>query len=646
MSRDQLTKSDLASGALRLFPPILRSAALDNHGFRQQVGLATDAVIRLDKFDADFQRSSLFSTIRQLYKGAEQTLEVRDKNGAPWWITLDETGETVLIRQDGTRSGLPNFVCMSHNDGDRIEWFNREAARFELNDEHSNRWREILGSRPVEDEEVDELFSEIRLTPRFVADSIAEHLRGEELSLLTLVPSEIRYYDRLVGNPSPSADLRSYVEDCAEPRFKAWTSAKLEGLKRALLFSSHSLFSSAIPLDEYPKKDVTALFAQLEKRGDRISQVGAVEAGLLHLHDLPELEPYIVRLAEVVVADDPQDPEGRMTLLSSLIVLVDGEMARTGVGRDRPVFWRRLAAIAHAAVIERAMVAAGVRASFIQEWAFPARGALYYMRGFTDLRREPRWLPDFVVQKQLRSELVGRVYAAGINNIDKLQSAEAKALFASDDDAPIKTQVVFPFAFLPGPLEGGVQSTLEMPSDIEGNLRQALESEEPNSDDFISLVNSPLIFKVGPQLAQLAAQALRRAKYQLRNMKGQDEAFSLLIGLATVAAVTRSAELADEVRILVRVFRRKPGVDIAPDNAMRIALISAASHADKPQWCTFLGDWLTELSFEEMSREIATNLREYIWLLCKLEPDLWETCGRAEAALTAYIESSMGERTA
>jgi hypothetical protein len=98
------------------------------------------------------------------------------------------------------------------------------------------------------------------------------------------------------------------------------------------------------------------------------------------LDKFPELEPHIVKIAELVAADDPEDPEGRMTLLSSLIVLVEGEMARTGVGRDRPVFWRRLAAIAQASIIERAMIAAGVPPSFIQKWAFPARGALYYLR--------------------------------------------------------------------------------------------------------------------------------------------------------------------------------------------------------------------------------------------------------------------------
>jgi hypothetical protein len=313
-------------------------------------------------------------------------------------------------------------------------------------------------------------------------------------------------------------------------------------------------------------------------------------------------------------------------------------MARTGVGRDRPVFWRRLAAIAQASLIERAVIAAGVSASFIQKWAFPARGALYYLRTFIDLRREPRWLPDFVLQGQLKAELIGRVFSAGFSNAAKLRSDTARALFAPDDEAPIKSQLSFPFAYLPGPLEGGVESIMDMPSDIETNLKQALESEEPTSDDFISLINSPLIFKVGPQLAQLAAQALRRAKYQLRNMRNQRDAFSLLSGLAMVAAVTRSAELADEVRILVRVFRRKPGIDIAPEDAMRIALICSASNAEKIQWCKFVGDWLTEISFEDMSHEEAVNLHEHIQLLCKLEPDLWETCGRAEASLSAYVE--------
>jgi hypothetical protein len=123
-------------------------------------------------------------------------------------------------------------------------------------------------------------------------------------------------------------------------------------------------------------------------------------------------------------------------------------------------------------------------------------------------------------------------------------------------------------------------------------------------------------------------------------MKAENDAFSLLSGLATVAAVTRSTELADEVRILARVLRRRPGVDIAPEDALRIAMIAAASHRDKASWCKFVGEWLTELAYEDMSREKAANLYQLVGVLCLLEPNLLETCARAEAALSAYVQSS------
>jgi hypothetical protein len=170
-------------------------------------------------------------------------------------------------------------------------------------------------------------------------------------------------------------------------------------------------------------------------------------------------------------------------------------------------------------------------------------------------------------------------------------------------------------------------------------LQQHLTTARAVGQAFISLVNSPLIFKLGPQLAQLAAQALR-PKYQLRKMKAENDAFPLLSGLATVAAVTRSTELADEVRILTRVLRRRPGVDIAPGDAMRIAMIAAASHIDKANWCKFVGEWLTELAYEDMSHDKAVNLYQHVRVLCQLEPNLWETCGRAEAALSACVQSS------
>lgn len=79
-----------------------------------------------------------------------------------------------------------------------------------------------------------------------------------------------------------------------------------------------------------------------------------------------------------------------------------------------------------------------------------------------------------------------------------------------------------------------------MPPGFEAEIRKGLEVEELTPKSFAKLVNSALIFCLDQQLARLTADALRRVEYQLIRLESQDQAFSLLSGLATVAAVTRT----------------------------------------------------------------------------------------------------------
>jgi hypothetical protein len=188
--------------------------------------------------------------------------------------------------------------------------------------------------------------------------------------------------------------------------------------------------------------------------------------------------------------------------------------------------------------------------------------------------------------------------------------------------------MVFPAPYLPGPLEGGVEAVNPMPSESERKVYKDLKAEVVTPQSFTGLVNTALIFKLGPQMADLAAEALRRAKYQLRDTGANAPAFSVLYGLAIVAAVTRSEGLAAEVRVLVRGVRRRPGAAIDLSDTLRIALVAAAAYSDIDKWCTFLGEWLTELSYEDhgsFGREGA--LEPYQRSL----PDRAETLGNLRA---------------
>ena len=64
-------------------------------------------------------------------------------------------------------------------------------------------------------------------------------------------------------------------------------------------------------------------------------------------------------------------------------------------------------------------------------------------------------------------------------------------------------------------------------------------------------------------------------------------------------------------------------------------LSAAASRSDLTEWTEFVGEWLTELAFEDLNEEEGRFLHEALKLLCQIVPQLWVTCGRADAALEA-----------
>src|SRR6202012_2226373 len=104
-----------------------------------------------------------------------------------------------------------------------------------------------------------------------------------------------------------------------------------EGMKSALLMSSHPVVPRLIDPTNVGLDDLIKLFSWLAISGDRFSQLGAVEWALSHLDTHPQLEPSLLELVMRLFNDDPTDRAGRLRLLCGLIVLVDGELARIGL---------------------------------------------------------------------------------------------------------------------------------------------------------------------------------------------------------------------------------------------------------------------------------------------------------------------------
>ena len=107
-------------------------------------------------------------------------------------------------------------------------------------------------------------------------------------------------------------------------------------------------------------------------------------------------------------------------------------------------------------------------------------------------------------------------------------------------------------------------------------------------------------------------------------------------GLAILVAVTRSGHLADALRVLTRVMRRRKRLNGDLDEELKIALITAASFEDPEEWARFAGEWLTEIAFETGDKNAARAFLPRLRRLVKLEPMLARHCATADAALDAF----------
>jgi hypothetical protein len=630
---------DRAIAGLLLFPPGVRTAVLMDAELREQLSLPGDAVIRLGRLAASFRRSRLLAAIRQVLAGAALETTVESEDGLLWQVSFS-SAVGVVVRHGTAEVSLPECACLSPQAELRSEWFESETRRFRVTGARIAKWRTVLAARPLNDDELDELLEEFRLTPAHFRASVRDRLSGGSFSAADLVPSDLVYFERLVGEPSEATDVRAFISGTVGAHVRGLVDANpSEGLKAAFLLASHTGLAEVVDLTGLPSEEVAGAFEWLATHGSRISQVGAIECGLRVLPQWPTIAPSVAAMVRTIAGDNPEEPSGRLGLLSSLVTLVEGEFARRGIGRERPPFWRRLASTAHASILEREVVGAAMPVDKVAEWASGAGWSLYYTQSLIDLRLEPRWFPQFILPSQLKAWFVGRIAAAAERYRENVVDEEVKLLLWGSEASSVKSQSASLLALLPGPLEGGIEAADEIAPELEANIRSNLQSEELSPESFSGLVNSSLIFRVGPKLSEMAAEGLRRVGYQLRRVNASGDPSVVLMGLAMVSAVTRSKALADGVRILARLVRRNRPSTLSPQIMAQIAMVGAAAIQDTPGWSGVVGDWLTEIAFIDMSRQEALAFQDDLLTILSVAPILWDTCGRAEAAIASFMAS-------
>lgn len=628
----------MAGAALKLVPPLIRKSLLNDKSFREEYGFKTEAMIAFGP-SGSFHRSKLFDAVRTVLAG-EAPAELTDTEDRTWNLTNDARDDelpNLVLKSDQQRLVLPDFSVLFEDASTRIRSLEESASDVNLPLSAREEWRSILEERALEDDEVYTFHSDIRDTPVHVERTIRCEITAGESSVSSLVPNSRRYFERLVGAYDGGNSVQDYAVGAGRAFFRHLSEWRpYEGFLFSLFLSSHSTLTAEINAEHLDEENLKEAFDFLEKHGDTLSRLGALEVGLRILPNRPEVEPFLLRLVRRIRDDDVEGKASEFKLFSALFVLVDGELARTRLMAQEPPFYRRLASLAQAALIHRLLVQCGIDYQRFADWAVTNRGEHYYMQSLADMRAEPRWNPDLAAAPQMQADFFGRIMIAGNNFEANLGEGELRDTILGDGEQSLIKLCEFPRPYFPGPLVGAENSPNALPDDLARIIEEKLDSEQVEASSFIALVNSAMIFRITSGHAELAAKALRLGNYTLANLEDKSQLVGILNGLATVAAVSRNPALADELRILVRRYRRDSQYGFTFEEAMRICLVASAAREDLVEWRGFAGECLTELAFGDLEGNMGGVLHSHLLALLHSVPELWVSCDRADAALQAW----------
>ncbi len=191
-------------------------------------------------------------------------------------------------------------------------------------------------------------------------------------------------------------------------------------------------------------------------------------------------------------------------------------------------------------------------------------------------------------------------------------------------------------AMLPGPLEGGNSAPIGLTPELEADLRAKLETGPINTKSFGVLINASMWLRIPIEIAELAAETIERASCQIP--EAEEVPLSIcLLGLASLAAVTRCAKLHEVLQTTLRVSRKTSPGKLTMDETFRVSVLSCAAYAGLTEWTERVGHCLTEIAYQDLAASEAGDLHSHLTVMCHLVPELWGTCGQAEAALAAVI---------
>lgn len=213
MAKSDSMRAYMASQAINLFPSLVRDELLSDSKLLEELALAADVTVSFVDKDVAFSRSALFKAIRSAFENIEGKFYLEDVNGNPWALrNLPGERPAFSLTKGDVQILNDSFWPLCTDVDRRLSLFETEAKDGSLSKRELEHLREVLSVPTISDDDVSDLLLDLDYSPSHIEALMRQEFQGTSNKVSTLVPDNLRYYERLVGKYCGSNNIDGYCK--------------------------------------------------------------------------------------------------------------------------------------------------------------------------------------------------------------------------------------------------------------------------------------------------------------------------------------------------------------------------------------------------------------------------------------------------
>lgn len=575
----RLSEHDIRSHWYRFIsdlPDSVENLFWSDEALMEELGFSTRSRVELNiSGSPKFERDQLWQAV--IFAQAAGLAEVVDLANKVWKLRRDEAGQ-ILLSDDGQERSLAFDQELAHSSPEtRWQHFAARCAGYGI-DHGFPEIERTLRARPLTIQEISAFQDALRRHPISKEREIRKAICNEEVALSDAFPAEWEYYELLVGKWDNESNVFDFSAKHPQEGVGNFASdpegnQRAIALRRALLNAGHSSTSPRELVAESRLGDLEQFLDDHLSTLDLWSLAALIEALLAH-PDWRSISHKLVVASRIVLASimDPM----RIKLSWVIFEVADLRLRDLAGSREVPPYWRRMAAISHAQIVERAVLASGIDISRFSEWL---SGHVFraFWATIPDMNREPRWGPVMMSEQQLGLEMVSRNYAAWRAALSDIEPTEEEEGLMDQYG-----RMIDPRLFFPGPAEG-VEGGHACYDELAEKVLSDLEESPLKLNGWSAASIAGLAFRLPLDLVAKLRSGVDQATPQDFSELNSRQVEGLLIQLASLAAGQRDESLATSVAQL----SQRLWIDAKSINAqvcLAVCSIAAAASAARIDW--------------------------------------------------------------